>query len=92
LPGVEPVVSWITERPLPKADPRNFNVAIAHLEDDEKGEVAAQILESLAEFPTVAVLSFDRRIVFHSGNSVVDERKGHDLAKDLLRRDRAQMY
>src|SRR6266568_3146393 len=32
LPGVSTVVKWWSQAPLPKADPRRFAIALAHLE------------------------------------------------------------
>ena len=85
LPGIEPLVARITEKALPKAIPGKFNIAVAHLEGDDKRETERLILESLAEFPSVATLSFDRLVASQQGDREKAEREGHERARTLLK-------
>ena len=84
LPGIEPLVARITQKPLPAAVPGKFNIAIAHLEGDTNHETERLIRESLVEFKSVATLSFDRLIVANGADSEKDERDGHARARALL--------
>jgi tetratricopeptide (TPR) repeat protein len=84
LPGIEPLVARVTEKPLPRAVPGKFNIAVAHLEGDDKRETERLIRESLAEFTSVATLSFDRLITTGQGDSETSEREGHERARTLL--------
>ena len=84
LPGVEPLVARVADKALPKGEPGKFNVALAHLEGDDKHEMERLIRESLAEFPNVATLSFDRLITSKQGSTDKDERDGHEQARRLL--------
>jgi hypothetical protein len=85
LPGIEPLVARITEKTLPQAVPGKFNIAVAHLEGDDKRETERLILESLAEFPSVATLSFDRLVASEQGDMERAEREGHQRARTLLK-------
>jgi tetratricopeptide (TPR) repeat protein len=85
LPGIELLVARVTETALPKAVPGKFNIAIAHLEGDDKHETERLIRQSLAEFPSVATLSFDRLIASEQGDIENAERKGHERARALLK-------
>jgi hypothetical protein len=51
-----------TRQGAAQSEPGKFNIALAHLEGDDKHEMERLIRESLAEFPNVATLSFDRLI------------------------------
>ena len=84
LPGVAPLVARVADMGLPKAEPGKFNIALAHLEGDDKHEMERLIRESLAEFPNVATLSFDRLIASKQGSTDKDERDGHEQARRLL--------
>src|SRR5438876_751236 len=48
LPGIEPLVARITRKALPKTVAGKFNIAIAHLEGDDRNETERLIRESLA--------------------------------------------
>jgi tetratricopeptide (TPR) repeat protein len=85
LPGVKRLVTWATEKPLPKAKPDKFNIAVARLEGDEKRETERLILQSLAEFPGVATLSFDRMVASDQADLQEAEREGHQQARTLLK-------
>jgi tetratricopeptide (TPR) repeat protein len=85
LPGIDPLIGRITEKALPKAVPGKFNIAVAHLEGDDKRETERLILESLGEFPSVATLSFDRLVVSEQGDMEKKEREGHERARTLLK-------
>ena len=91
LPGVEPLVERITERTLPKAIPGKFNIAVARLEGDDKGETKRLILEALAEFPSVATLSFDRLVGSEQSDMAQAELEGHERARTLLNKSGADV-
>ena len=85
LPGIESLVATLAEKPLPKAVPSKFNIAVVHLEGDSDHETERLIRESLAEFPGVVTLSFDRLISDGLGDTGKDERTGHERARILLK-------
>jgi tetratricopeptide (TPR) repeat protein len=92
LPGIEALVERVSEKPLPRAVPGKFNVAIAHLEGDDNHAMERAIRQSLHDdFPGVVTLSFDRLIAFEHGNSDVDERLGHERARALLKESGADV-
>jgi len=91
LPGIESLVEYVTETPVPRATKGKFNIAIAHLEGDDGHEMEAKIRESLADFPAVATLSFDRVIESEHGNNAQDEREAHDRARALLNQSGADV-
>jgi hypothetical protein len=91
LPGIKRLVAGITKKALPKAVPGKFNIAIAHLEGDDKQEMERLIRESVVEFPSVATLSFDRLIVSEQGNAEQAEREGHERARTLLKESGADV-
>src|SRR5581483_10422292 len=84
LPAIEPLIAHLTEKPLPKAVPGKFNIAVAQLEGDNNREAQRLILESLAEFPSVATLSFDRLIASEQGDREKAEGAGQERARTLL--------
>jgi hypothetical protein len=47
-------------RPLPKANPNVFTVALVHLENDEKGQMESNIVDALGDVKGIAVLDFNR--------------------------------
>ena len=67
-----------------EGSPGKFNIAVAHLEGDDKRETERLILESLAEFPSVVTLSFDRLVASEQGDREKAEREGHERARTLL--------
>ncbi len=81
LPGVSPIVSWISQQSLPKADPKRFAVAVTHLENDQNHQYEVFIAEALKGFEGVQVLRFDRTIS-PSGGSV---ETVHDEAREYLK-------
>ena len=85
LPGVEPLVAQLTQKPLPVPAPGKFNIALAHLKGDDRHEKEQLIYESLNEFHSVAALRFDRLIASEQGSSEEDERQGHERARALLK-------
>jgi len=87
LPGVSPIVSWTFQKSLPKADPKRFAVAIAHLENDKDRQHEVLIREALKDFEGVQVLGFDRTI---SPSGEGDE-SGHDKAREYLKESGAHV-
>jgi tetratricopeptide (TPR) repeat protein len=84
LPRIEPLVSRLTERPLPRAIPGKFNIGVSHLEGDENETMERLVVESLGEFPSIATLSFDRRVASAQSDRSQAEREGHERARALL--------
>ena len=70
--------------PLPKTDPERFAVAVAHLENDENGELERLIVEDLEEFEGVQVLSVDRTIRLTGAAREQSEKRGHEEARRYL--------
>jgi len=87
LPGVSPIISRISQKSLPKADPRHFAIAIAHLENDKDHQYEVLIAEALKRFEGVQVLRFDRTI---SPSKETDEA-GHDQAREYLKESGAHV-
>jgi len=79
LPGV-------SQKSLPKADPKRFAVAIAHLENDPDHQHEILIVEALKDFEGVQILRFDRTISISEGTQPEEaEKAGHDKAGEYLK-------
>src|SRR5271156_261465 len=70
-------------RPLPKANPNVFTVALVHLEDDEKGQMESNIVDALGDVKGIAVVDFNRPPISD------DDRE--KLAQEYLRESGAQV-
>ena len=83
------IVEW---KPLPKAEPEVFTVALARLEgDDEKTHIEptlAQDLQELSASNGIAVLEFPRTI---TADSAADIQTGHAKAREWLKQSGAQV-
>ena len=87
----EHVTPHFAEKPIPKAIQGKFNIAVVHLERDNNGEMEHLLLESLAEFPGIATLSFDRQVASDQGDREQAENDGHERARALLRESGADV-
>ncbi|MFZ0887452.1 MAG: tetratricopeptide repeat protein, partial [Candidatus Binataceae bacterium] len=89
----EAVLEPILQKPLPKADPNRFAVAVAHLENDQDGKVEGYLREALKNFEEklgVQPLEFDRTIRLR-GQPEEAERAGHQQAREYLKKSGAQV-
>ena len=91
LPGVDWILGAMSREKLPQAVPGKFNVAIAHLEGDEGHALEKVIRESLAEFPGISVLSFDREISLEGGVRDKRANEAHEYARSLLKESGADV-
>ena len=91
LPGVNKIVSWINEEPLPQADPNYFAVLIARLENDREGEIENLIIESLKEMKGIQILKLDRDISVSGIYPGKTEQEGHKQARLYLQKTNAQI-
>ena len=89
-PGVSRFLAFL--KPLPKADPGRFCVAVLNLRGDEKNAESRElILELLREFEGIQVLHFERTITVSGGDREEKERKGHEKARKYLQRSGASI-
>lgn len=70
--------------PIPKADPRRFAIALAHLTHDNNQEVERLILESIRDLRGVQILRFDRTLSAEGPIPEESLRHAHDAARVLL--------
>ena len=91
LPGVSTVVKWWSQAPLPKADPRRFAIALAHLEKDKEQQHELLIREVLKDFEGVQLLQFDRTISLEGTQPEDKEEKGHAQARQYLKDSEAHV-
>lgn len=82
--SVEEVLLEIRLVPLPRPVPGRFSIAVAHLENDQKGEEECIIIAALNNMPGVQVLQFDRVIAPKQGNVGPALQAGHEQARALL--------
>jgi hypothetical protein len=84
LPGVSAIGTWLSQAPLPKADPQRFTVALAHLEHDKDQRYERLIREVLRDFEGVQLLQFDRKFSLEGTKPEESEKKGHAKARQYL--------
>ena len=93
LPGISEVVKLVSRAPLPRADPKRFSIAVAHLEGDANSELEQILVDALSRFidadqgsggPSLQVLHFDRTIELKGGDLEIEASKGHEAARRLL--------
>ena len=84
LLGVSTFISWMSRKPLPKADPKRFAVAIAHLDNDKDRQYERLIVEALKEIQGVQILQFDRTIPLEGAQPEERVKAGHDKAREYL--------
>ena len=85
LPGVSSVVIWFSQTPLPKADPKRFAVALAHLELDKEQASERRIRDVLEGFEGVQLLLIDRTISLPGPIPEESAQKGHVRAREYLK-------
>ena len=93
LPVIAAVVKVISREPLPRADPKRFSIAVAHLEGDANSELEQILVDALRRFvdadqgsggPSLQILHFDRTIELKGGDVEIEASKGHEAARRLL--------
>ena len=91
LPGIDKIISWYNEKPLPKVDPNYFTVLVAHLENDKEREIENLIIESLSELKGIQLRQLDRNILIRDEYAEKTEQKGHEQARVYLQKTGAQI-
>ena len=93
LPGVAEIVKLAGREPLPRADPKRFSIAVAHLWEDVNSEQEQILVDALRRFvdadpgsggPSLQILQFDRTIELKGGDLEIEASKGHETARRLL--------
>ena len=92
-PGIAEMVKLASREPLPRADPKRFSIAVAHLEGDTNSEQEQILIDALQRFvdanqgsggPSLQILHFDRTIELKGGDVEIEASKGHEAARRLL--------
>jgi hypothetical protein len=93
LPGIAEVVKVAGQKPLPRADPNRFSIAVAHLEGDANSELEQILVDALGRLVdadqssggrSLQVLHFDRTIELKGGDLEIEASNGHEAARRLL--------
>jgi tetratricopeptide (TPR) repeat protein len=91
-PGIASVLAYLSREAIPRADPHRFSVAVAHLEDDNATcNHEKLIVRLLREFEGIQVLNFDRIISVKGPVPEEQERKGHETAREYLKKSQASI-
>jgi tetratricopeptide (TPR) repeat protein len=85
LPVMSAVIELLSREGPPKADPQRFSIAIAHLENDDRGEKERLISEALREFEGIQVIKIDRTLTLEGTIPEAEEQAGHDQARRYLK-------
>jgi hypothetical protein len=92
LPGVTPVVEYVSRERLPHAEPTHFAVAIAHLDGDTGKSYENVIHDALDRFAGLynskiafRVLRIDQTISLSESDDARAINSGHDEARRLLK-------
>ena len=91
LPGVAPIVEYLSRWSIPKADHDRFSVMVAHLENDANREHERMIVEALKEFEGIQVLVLDRSISLEGPVPEDMENQGHENARRYLKQSGASV-
>lgn len=86
-----PGVIYATRERIPSADHNRFSVLIAHLEKDTNHEHELLIVEALKEIEGIQVLSLDRTIPLKGAVPEEMEKRGHEEARNYLRKSGASV-
>ena len=90
-PGIAPIVDYLSQWPIPKADPNRFSVLIAQLGNDVNREQERLTVEALKEFKGTQVLVLDRTIPLEGRVPEEMEERGHEIARRYLKQRRASV-
>ena len=92
LPGLRHFAAWYYQKPIPQANPKQFSIAVAHLDGDDSLENNERlIVEALNEVGGIQVLEFDRKISVRARNREEAEKEGHNQAQEYLRESGADV-
>lgn len=91
LPGVPLIISRVSQEPLPKADPKRFAIAVAHLENDRDRQQERLIVEALKDFKGIQILRFDRAITLEGFQPEEGVKAGHESAHQYLKESGAHV-
>ncbi|ATB36819.1 hypothetical protein CYFUS_002234 [Cystobacter fuscus] len=83
-PVVSDLVRLLSRKPLPKADPQRFSIAMTHLENDIGGENERLVSEALKEFEGIQIIKLDRALTLEGTIPEVEESAGHEQARKYL--------
>jgi tetratricopeptide (TPR) repeat protein len=89
-PGVSWILSKWTTPSLPKADPKQYSVAVALFENDPKKEHHQIVVTGLSSFPGIQVLVFARTISPRGADAKAAVAAGHQKAREFLKESGAQ--
>ncbi len=84
-PGIGSFIAYISQDPIPKADPARFSILVAHLENDSKNEYERLVIEDLKEFDGIQVLQLDRTIPVTGSVPEKMEKQGYEIALSYLK-------
>jgi tetratricopeptide (TPR) repeat protein len=84
-PGVSAFLDWFNTRSLPKLDQGRFSILVARLEHDDDRKIQRLVIEALAEFPGIQVISVDQMIAPKARSVQQREQNGHREAQEWLK-------
>lgn len=85
VPGLRYVIQWMSQDPIPRANPSQFSIAVSHLQGDLEGTPHERlIVEALTEVQGLEVLRFDRTIYLEDSRPQQSEKAGHERAQEYL--------
>jgi len=85
LPRVKPLLTQLSQEPVPKARPGFFSVVVAHLENDLERKNEKFIVDTLTALRGVEVLRLDRTISVSGPRPQESILAGHATAREFLR-------
>jgi tetratricopeptide (TPR) repeat protein len=88
-PGVAPIIALLPPRPIPEADPDQFSVMVARLENDGNREYERLIVEALKGFEGIQILALDRTVTLEGPAPEEEEKRGHESARRYLKKSGA---
>jgi tetratricopeptide (TPR) repeat protein len=88
-PGIDSIVSRITQDPVPTVDPDRFTVFVAHLDNDTDQEYEQLILDELYKLKGLKVVGLDRTISLGGPDPEEQENQGYQSALEYLRQSGA---
>jgi hypothetical protein len=76
-PGIIELLSWLSERPIPKVQPGHLTIALAHLEDDKDNGFEKLIEDTISSNNYADLIKVDRTINAHH---FANEHQSHEYA------------
>jgi hypothetical protein len=90
-PGISPIVTYVLQQPVPKADQNRFTILVAHLENDPNREYERLIVDEIGGFKKTKVLSLDRIITLGGPDLEKQEKLGQEIAIKYLKESGASV-